>query len=184
MTTATFLLLIGFGLLVALLAWFRSVNKANDAAAREVDWLPDELANAQLVLAEPPPFRVERPLPVVAKMDRAYRLKDGKLALVEFKTRRAHRVYASDVVELSMQRFALEHGGHGMASDIAYVVTQREGRNDRRTHRVKLLAVQDAEAVANRYQNIVTGKIRPTKTENLRLCRACAFRAVCRPDAR
>lgn len=67
--------------------------------------LPPELHGAEIAFAERT-FRSQR-RQFVARLDRAYRTAGG-LHLVELKTRERDAVYISDVIELSVQRIAVE----------------------------------------------------------------------------
>ncbi|MDR1425236.1 MAG: hypothetical protein LBI92_11640 [Azoarcus sp.] len=83
-------------LLLALLAWFYRWR-------RKWGWIPRELRDAELAYAEKL-FKAFGPVVLTAKVDRAYRKRDGAIVLVELKTRRRLRSYPSDVIELSAQR--------------------------------------------------------------------------------
>jgi len=175
-------------LLVLAISAFLFWNASRDAERAEFHdderWLPDELRDAALLYSEPPAMRIQRPLPVVAKVDRAYRHPNGELSVLEFKTRRRHVVYDSDVIELSQQRLVLERSGRGNVRPVGFVVTELRGSNERKSHRVKLLTADAAADIASRYVGIVAGTIAPRKTDNERLCGQCAFVKECRPGLR
>ena len=78
----------------------RSIESTGDERG-----LPAELRGSRLVHAEET-FRSEAQR-VVARLDRAYELA-GELVLVEFKTRSASVAYLGDIIELSVQRIALQ----------------------------------------------------------------------------
>ena len=67
---------------------------------------PAALRDAELVYVEKT-FRTTSPVPIAAKLDRAYRLPSGQLVLVELKTRWNGGPNLSDVIQLSAQRVAL-----------------------------------------------------------------------------
>lgn len=77
------------------------------ASRAELASRPDELAGARLLYMEKQ-FRIRKPISLIARIDRAYRAADGAIVLVELKTRWKNRAYATDVIQLSAQRMALE----------------------------------------------------------------------------
>ena len=118
---------------------------------------------------------------IVARLDRAYRVA-GKLHLVELKTRKWHRVYRSDIIELSAQRLALQEDTGEDVSDLAIVITQ-VGR-DRRAHRVALMAPDEVVALARRRQDILAGSVTPEYAPHDGVCKGCGLKERCRPEAR
>src|SRR5687767_1827612 len=83
--------------------------------------LPDMLRGARVVHAEQTFRSSARGL--VARLYRAYEV-GGELVLVEFKTRRADASYMADILELSVQRVALQDERQVPVSRTAWVVTQ------------------------------------------------------------
>jgi CRISPR-associated exonuclease Cas4 len=92
-------------------------------------------------------FRSEGPVPLVAKLDRAYRNAAGVLVLIELKTRVTSRAYGSEVIELSAQRLALAAQTGDVVSDYAYVLTQHPDGRRTGWHLVRLLAHADVVAL-------------------------------------
>lgn len=118
------------------------------AAAVERSQRPARLRDAQLVFVEKQ-FRSSGRWPVVARVDRVYRMPSGIFVLVELKTRASPMVTQSDVIQLSAQRIALEDAVGGTVSDEAYVLVPRR----RQSHSlvpldVKLLPRQEVEHIA------------------------------------
>ncbi len=140
-------------------------------------WMPVELRGATLAYAEQL-FRAPGPSKVTAKVDRVYRGRDGRLVLIELKTRRADRTYPSDVIELSAQRVAIAgQTGEDVAAH-AYVVVQRP--SGRRTiHKVELLGSAEVDALARRREAILAGIVRPRFACAPTLCKSCAFNDKC-----
>lgn len=140
-------------------------------------WMPAELRGATLAYAEQL-FRAPGPRKVTAKVDRVYRGRDGRLVLVELKTRRSDRTYLSDVIELSAQRVAITGQTGEDVSAHAYVVVQRpHGR--RTTHKVELLGSVEVDALVRRREAILAGMARPRFARAPALCESCAFRNKC-----
>ncbi len=89
------IILFGAAVLIALLLIAALIlerrDEARAAQRRESSWMPSALRNAELLLAEPRPMRIRRPVMAVAKVDRAYRV-GANVVPVELKTRNRHTV--------------------------------------------------------------------------------------------
>lgn len=139
--------------------------------------LPVTLRGARLVHAEETFRSAARR--IVARLDRAYEVA-GELVLVEFKTRRANVAYMADVIELSVQRVALQDERQVPVSRTAWVVTQNSDTGKRQPHRVTLLSAAEVEALRARYLEIEAGVGRaPTPARSDNHCPQCGHRAVC-----
>lgn len=140
-------------------------------------WMPRELRGATLAYAEHL-FRAPGPQKLTAKVDRVYRRRDGRLVLIELKTRRADRAYLSDVIELSVQRVAITgQTGEDVAAH-AYVVVHLPSRR-RTAHRVELLGAVEVDALVRRREAILAGIVRPRFACASALCERCAFENRC-----
>jgi hypothetical protein len=160
-------LVVGLALLAgALLAWRWN---------RSTGGLPAELKGATLIAAERLFVkRVSDELEISARVDRLYQKPGGRLVLVELKTRPVHRVYQSDVAELSAQRSAI---AGSQTDDIAYVVTQVGSRV--RWHKVVLPPAEKVVNLANRREILMQAPQLARKAGKLHLCRRCEFRKEC-----
>jgi CRISPR-associated exonuclease Cas4 len=139
--------------------------------------LPVELRGAQIAFAEVT-FRSHR-RGLVARLDRAYRTSDG-LQLVELKTRARDAVYMSDVIELSVQRIAVEDEAGEQVSGEAWVVVENSQSGTRRPHKVRLLGVGEIMVMSERYNDVVRGKVaRPNPSRSLSQCAQCSHKAKC-----
>lgn len=140
-------------------------------------WMPLELRRATLAYAEQLFRAPGRPM-ITAKVDRVYRRRDGRLVLVELKTRRMNRVYLSDVIELSAQRVAITRGAGEDVLGHAYVVVQ--GPTGRRaTHRVRLLSADELDQLVLRREDVLAGAVRPRLAHMKGLCKTCVFAPEC-----
>lgn len=155
--------------------WWK-VRSANP----EIAWRPKELRDARLAYAEQT-FRAGGTLPVVAKLDRAYRARGGEIILVELKTRRVSRTYLSDVIELSAQRHALQLQTGESVSEFAYVLIQRPGRPAKSAHRVRLPSSEQLHELAQRREALLSGQGEAQPACSIGLCIRCAFRRECKP---
>ena len=162
-------------LFIASLFLFYRGRRAQEA--RDQRGLPEELRGAEIAYAEQT-FRSRR-RKLVARLDRAYRL-DGVLKLVELKTRSRDIVYMADVIELSVQRIALQdETGQPVARD-AWVVVQSSTTGARRPRRVMLLGVSEIESMRARFAAISRGQVRdPQPARSTRQCETCGHRDRC-----
>lgn len=172
--------------LVAVVAWLaveiaRRGNASSAARHREAEWLPTEMRRGHLLLAEPRAMRIDTPVKAAAKVDRAYRVDRGVIP-VELKTRRQHRVYDADIIELSVQRLVLEGNGVGNVPDTAYVLTAHPDNGSRRLHTVRLIPRDHTAALVRRYQTIRGGREPGQKTDDPRRCMHCGHLLRCRPE--
>lgn len=125
-------------------------------------------------------FRTDRPFPLIVRLDRAYRMPDGALVLVELKTRWRSGPRASDIVQLSAQRLAVEVATGQRVSPYAFVTVVTPDRKRRRVHhRVQLLGRLDVEALAKRRHAILAGHVSANFATSPQACNTCAFRSAC-----
>lgn len=140
---------------------------------------PAALRDAELIHIEAA-FRTTSPVPIAAKLDRAYRLPSGLLLLVELKTRWNGAPNFSDVIQLSAQRVALSAATGQTVAAEAFVLIARPGaRQSPIAHRVDLLSVDQVVALVRRREAILADRISPQYTEEVGHCQSCAFRSQC-----
>lgn len=174
MTTAWVGLFALTALVVVLLAWRRA-----GAAFTEQSSRPRELASAELVYMEQL-FRMSHPIRLVAKLDRAYRLRGGSLVLVELKTRGRDRPYETDIIQLSAQKLAIEVQTGQTVEPYAFVsVLSPAGWRALRHHRVTLLDADEVVELHRRREAILAGHVAPRYARSCKACDRCAFRSRC-----
>ena len=178
MSITAFLFAIVGGTLAAAswIAWRRHCH-----GLRERAWLPEELKGARLEFAERL-FRTARPFGLFAKVDRAYGRADGILVLTELKRRFHIRAYQSDVVELSAQRLAIERGAKRRVAVDGFVVVEHPATRQRTPISVPLLGEEELIALRQRYERLLLGAALPNKTDDVRLCRSCAYVDRCKSE--
>lgn len=173
--------LVGLALL-ALLAgasWIGLMAYRSGARGAERATRPRALIGADLAYMETT-FRIQTPIQLVAKVDRAYRLPDGTLVLVELKTRWSHAVRTTDVIQLSAQKLALEVSTGLRVARYAIVSTMPPtGSLTLRHHRVALLDSATVVALALRRQAVVQRQVLAAGPHSKHTCASCAFRATC-----
>lgn len=140
--------------------------------------LPLELRRAELAFAELQ-FRTVGPMTLHAKVDRAYRRRDGVFVLLELKTRTHAKVYLSDVIELSAQRVALATERCVPVAEHGYVLIQGPDGRQLGCRRVKLLSDREVLELAWRRLRLLTGEIAPRANGAPHLCHGCAQRERC-----
>jgi hypothetical protein len=171
---------IGFALLVALAVLL--VNRGRRGRIDDADGLPLELLGAELAYAEQT-FRSRRHR-FVARLDRAYRTPAG-LQLVELKTRVRDTVYLSDIIELSVQRIAVEdETGEPVTAD-AWVVVDGVDSGLRTPHKVRLLDVNETMTMRQRFGDVLTGEVlHPKPAGSAAQCAQCHQRERCAAEFR
>jgi CRISPR-associated exonuclease Cas4 len=140
--------------------------------------MPEALKDHTLAYSERT-FRSGDDKQVVARVDRAYRGRDGLIALVELKTRQAERVYLSDIIELSAQAVALAGETGEPVARTAWVVVESAGR--RTAHRVTLLTLRTVWDLAARREALLAGAAWPNYPATSGVCTTCPHRSQCRP---
>lgn len=144
---------------------------------REEDWGGEALRGKQLIFSERL-FRSRR-TGIIAKIDRGY-LADGSIHLLEFKTRRRHRVYPADIIELSAQRLAVQDDDGRQVADDGYVLTENERDGSRLLHQVRLLPEDTLLRLRYRREMILGGRVPPRDASAPGLCKGCAYRVECK----
>lgn len=139
-------------------------------------WMPEALKDHTLAYSERT-FRSGDDGPVVARVDRAYRGRNGLIVLVELKTRQADRVHLSDIIELSAQRVALAGETGEPVARIAWVVV--ESAAGRGAHSVKLMSLHAVRDLASRREALLAGTESPHYSATNRVCASCSYRARC-----
>lgn len=171
-------------LIIALVALALALAWSRRRARRRIDIeaaLPPEFKGARLILNEPRlPLRRRRPVAVAAKPDRAYRLSDGTVALLELKTRTTHQVYEADVAQLSLQRYVLlAHARFSNVRPDGYVATIRPADRSVRVHRVRLLSEPSILQLVRRYDDLLARRAEPNWPPDVARCRNCPHLARC-----
>lgn len=138
--------------------------------------MPMELATANMWCSEKL-FRCQKPAKFVFKPDRVYKSAEGVLIVEETKTH--DRVYASDVLQLSVAATGLRSIAGLPVADYGYVrlVTDRGRRTEFK--KVRLFTDREVVAIHNRRQAILNGEITPSKSCQTGLCGGCAYRGAC-----
>lgn len=176
--TADWLPLVVLLPIASLIAW--RIARTCWARASERHWLPRELHGAELALAEKT-FRMRRPVGLIARVDRAYRL-ETEVRLAELKTRKRAVVYQSDVIELSAQRLVVEKSTAERVSDVGYVVAHDPLSKRKAVLSVRLLPRADVIALARRREAILNGRVVPRYARARGVCSDCAYRLECKPE--
>lgn len=104
--------------------------------------MPRILRSAQLVLNETS-ISTQKPFPLHAQVDQAFRTKKGQLVLVDTKTRREPVMHEDDVTQLSLYAFILRTQGERSLAPYGYIRTITSSHPDRKSvyyHKVPILS--------------------------------------------
>ena len=164
-------------LAVALAVTWHLVRRRRARVAERRD-RPVGLRDAELFCVESQ-FRSKSRWPIVARVDRAYRLPSGLVVLVELKTRSAPAVRTSDVIQLSAQRVAVEDELRVQVSDEAFVIFPGRHSAPPTSRAVRLMSREQIEAVAARRRRLIDGLDRPQWPDSEHVCHGCGQRAAC-----
>lgn len=144
-------------------------------------WLPDDLVGSQLVYSEKT-FAISHPIKLTVRVDRIYH--DGAaMALVELKTRCRDEVYASDIIELSAQRLAVQYGTRDRIHDFGFVLLQHPITGRRICHKVVLLSEAEVLGIANRRELLLARALLPCDAAGSGRCHRCEYRKECASDS-
>ncbi len=166
------------GCVVCVTSAWSAVRIVRSRAAKSDEWMPRELKDHRLAYSEKTFRSGGGDRQVAARVDRAYRRRDGLITLVELKTRRADRVHPSDVIELSAQRVALAGETGEPVARIGWVVVESAAR--RTAHRVTLMPPRTVWELASRREALLSGTEPPSYPATSKVCTSCAYRGRCR----
>ncbi|WP_157265590.1 PD-(D/E)XK nuclease family protein [Azohydromonas aeria] len=157
------------------LAWWR--HRATRRPPGTPPWMPRALWGAELAWAERT-FRSQRRR-LVARVDRAYR-HGGRIVLLELKTRSANAVYDADIIELSVQRAAIEDATGERVAPRAWVLVEDVDSGWRTPHEVELLDDADLDLLTQRYRQLRGGQLHDAEPPvNPSACRSCGHLDRC-----
>lgn len=142
--------------------------------------MPPELAQGRLVLSETK-LRVERPAPLIARVDQVYLTPTGELVPVETKTRYRHEVYLGDELELSVQAVVIAPQARrlgGRVAEYGYVRIVSAGRPPV-YRRARLFPEADVVRLRARRLAVMAGSVAPRPAFDARVCRKCPQRPKC-----
>lgn len=159
-------------------AVWAAIRLVRRRAVETNEWMPGELKDHTLAYSERT-FRSGGDRQVVARVDRAYRGRDGLITLVELKTRGTDRAHLSDVIELSAQLVALAGETEEPVASIGWVVV--ESSVERTAHRVILMPPQAVWELASRRDALLAGTESPRYPAARGVCASCAYRRRCHP---
>ena len=168
------LITLAFALGTAAVLWCRRVVLADRA---ERAGRPRDLMDAELIYMEKR-FDVTEPVRLSARLDQAYRKRSGLVVLVELKTRAVSRAFASDEIQLSAQKLALERTTRQVVANHGYVIVQTPD-GVREAHRVQLISDEAVVALVRRRAAIVAGLISPRPAVSAKVCGTCAYQTIC-----
>lgn len=130
--------------------------------------MPYQLRSAASFLNEDE-VETEVPVPLHGKVDQVFKLSSGGLVPVDTKYRRRHRVFESDIIQLSVYAVILAHKYSEPVKNYGFVRTITdgpEGQVSKHYHKVRLLSEERIVAMYHRVRRIKSGHIDPLCTCN------------------
>lgn len=140
------------------------------------NWLPPELAAGKVAHVERNIF-INAPFPVVGRPDQVFRLSGGLHVPLENKSRDAHRIYETDIAQLSLQAWLLRLNGLDTAP-FGFVAINNRKTRVRRALRVELRDDAYCEQLVARYIEITEHRTKARKSRG-RKCNSCGHRTKC-----
>lgn len=174
-------LLVGVGLLIVLLAIGILAGAAPEGAAPSEEFrlkvhLPEELRGARVLRERQVQSITGRK--VTGRMDELWTLEDGTRIPADIKTRRAMRVYASDVMQLSVYAYAMRNDGTVRpVADFGFVRVHTDQGN--RYFRVPLLNSREVEHAWDLRMAIKRGEEMGAANGDPHFCKKCTKRTRC-----
>lgn len=123
---------------------------------------------------------IDSPIAIQGKPDKVIWV-NGKLKIIEFKTRERNVVYESDIWQLSIYRYILTHTQNKEVMSEADVLINKNGKTITKT--VKLKTNEEVEGLYYRYINVHQGNVLPNMTKNKAFCKHCPhYKISCFPN--
>ncbi|MCW5322886.1 hypothetical protein D5039_17545 [Verminephrobacter aporrectodeae subsp. tuberculatae] len=172
MTSLTSFIL--FSMAIPLAAWIFMVWRGFTQ-----NWLPDELKAGKIVLVEKN-LLANYPCTgdsLVGRPDQVCRLPSGLHVPLENKNRDDHRVFDTDIAQLSLQGWLLRRNGMHTAP-FGYVAINNRKTGKRHAIRVDLRDDAYCEGLMGRYLDLIELRTMPRKSRG-RKCNTCGHRAAC-----
>jgi CRISPR/Cas system-associated exonuclease Cas4 (RecB family) len=157
------------------------IVRARRVVRREERWLPAEIAAGKLMFSEQV-FTGPGYMPVVARVDRVYRAR-AQLHLVELKVRRDVRVHETDVIELSVQRVAVQAATGTDVSLKSFVMIEHPDSHRRAVRAADLLTEEHVAWLIARRRAILDGIEQPIEAKSKGRCARCEYRSECKGKA-
>lgn len=101
--------------IIIIIAYIYFTRKREPVDHHRPDALPDILARAECIMNEAD-IRTQLPVPLHGRVDQVFRLDDGRLLILDTKTRSRPNAYPSDIVQISVYALILKYRGHRVSS--------------------------------------------------------------------
>lgn len=167
--------LICFALAAGIAAWVAMIWRGLSQ-----DWLPDELKAGKVVAVEED-LTADEPFAVIGRPDQVFKVRTGQHVLVELKNRDSHRVYDTDVAEISLRAWLLRRNGQETAS-YGYIAVNQRSTGKREAIKVDLKSDEFCEKLIARYIEILEGRSWPRKARGPK-CKSCGHATRCAGEA-
>ena len=145
-------------------------------AVRSRSALPAPLRGAELHLNETT-LHISDPVRLSGRPDQVWRSRDGTLVITDTKTRKSHRIYPADTVQLSVYAYLLRRKELARVHDTAYVrVPASLGA---KYVPVPLLPDAEIENLHARHAALIRGDSVPETNGTKQLCHHCGHKPRC-----
>jgi CRISPR/Cas system-associated exonuclease Cas4 (RecB family) len=119
-------------------------------------------------------LKITNPVPLCGKPDVVWEAHDGILIVGDYKSRKNHKVYQSEVIQLSVYKLLVEKTQNRPVADYGFI-------HFKNRHMVKVNLMKEKEIIAlhHRYWSIKDGRIKPCMAETPNYCRYCSHNEKC-----
>ncbi len=118
-------------------------------------------------------LRISQPVPLCGKPDVVWLNRKGTLIVGDYKSRSHHKVYDSDIIQLSVYRLLLEKSQQRPVADYGYIHFKGT------TSKVELLNETAIIALYHRYWQVIEGQGEPGKAAAKNFCKHCSHQRIC-----
>lgn len=115
--------------------------------------MPRKLRHCVLFMNETA-LEISRPIGVRGRVDQVYKNPDGKLIIVDTKTRKKHQVFPDDVFQVSLYRLLVQYSQRKTVLDTAYIRTVVFLSNTRKTVKYHPITLMPEQKILQRYQQL------------------------------
>lgn len=118
-------------------------------------------------------LKITDPVPLCGKPDVVWMNRKGILIVGDYKSRCDHKIYDSDVIQLSVYRLLVEKTQQKPVASFGYIHFKEASR------KVKLLSEQEIIDLYRRYWKVMEGQGKPNKAESTSYCQHCSHESRC-----
>lgn len=118
-------------------------------------------------------LKITDPVPLCGKPDVVWMNRKGILIVGDYKSRCHHKVYDSDVIQLSVYRLLVEKTQQKPVASFGYIHFKGASM------KVKLLSEREIIDLYHRYWKVIEGQVEPNQAGNNSYCQNCSHQSIC-----